>query len=112
MSFSNARRYKPTERITGPFARNLIQQVGVLQADIGPLIVLDNACGTGIVSSELYEMLDESARNSLQLTCGDISEGMVQAVQERIVDSDWKGAKAQFVDSQVCIYPKIGGGDG
>ena len=56
------------------------------------------------MSSQLYEMLDKCARERLQLTCGDYSEGMVQSVRQRIVDSDWKGARAQIVDAQVqCI---------
>jgi len=95
--------YKGGERLTGPPAKRLIQQVGLLQAESGPLVVLDSACGTGVVSSQLYEMLDESDKERLQLTCGDFSEGMVQSVQQRIIDNGWKGAKAQVVDAQVGI---------
>jgi len=96
-----AQLYKDRERLTGSIARCLIQQVGLLQAQKGPLIVLDNACGTGVLSSLLYEMLDESAKERLQLTCGDFSEAMVQSTQQRIINSGWKGAKAQVVDAQV-----------
>jgi ubiquinone/menaquinone biosynthesis C-methylase UbiE len=90
-----------SESFTGPPARRLIQQVGLIQMDKGPLIVLDNACGTGVVSSLLYEMLDENDKEKLQLSCGDFSEAMVQSVQQRIIESEWKGAKAQVVDAQV-----------
>ncbi|KIM84590.1 hypothetical protein PILCRDRAFT_818172 [Piloderma croceum F 1598] len=34
-----------SESFTGPPARRLIQQAGLIQMDEGPLIVLDNACG-------------------------------------------------------------------
>jgi hypothetical protein len=77
-----AQLYKASEHVTGPPARRLIEQVGLLQVDKGPLVVLDSACGTSIASSQLYEMLDESARERLQLTCGDYSERMVQSVQQ------------------------------
>ena len=102
MSLSHVVRLgKMSESFTGPPARRLIQQAGLLQTTNGPLVVLDNACGTGVVSSLMYEMLDEDAKERLQLTCGDFSQGMVQSVQQRIVDSGWKGAKAQVVDAQV-----------
>jgi ubiquinone/menaquinone biosynthesis C-methylase UbiE len=100
-----AQRYKAAERITAAFARRLIQQVGLLEVDSGPLIVFDNACGTGVVSVKLYEMLDENAKERLQLVCGDFSESMVQSTQQRITDSRWSGAKAQMVDAQVKLHP-------
>jgi ubiquinone/menaquinone biosynthesis C-methylase UbiE len=96
-----AQLYKTSERFTRPHARRLIQQVGLLQMDETPSIVLDSACGTGVVSSLLYEMLNENAKETLQLVCGDFSEAMVQSVQQRIVESEWKGAKAQVVDARV-----------
>ena len=96
-----AQLYKASERVTGPPARYLIQQIGLLHVHKGPLIVLDNACGTGVVSSQLYEMLDAGAKERLRLTCGDFSDKMVQLVQQRIVESEWKGAKAQIIDAQV-----------
>lgn len=96
-----AQKYLATERVTGPPARHMIRKVGLLHAGQGPFVVLDNACGTGVVTYQLYEMLDESAKERLRLTCGDLSERMVQATQERINANEWKGAKAQVVDAQV-----------
>jgi len=93
------------ERITGPLARRLIEQTGVLQAKQTPLVVLDNACGTGVVSHELFNLLDDSAKENLDLTCGDLSEGMVSSIQERITANGWKGAKSQIVDAQNTGLP-------
>jgi hypothetical protein len=75
-----------SESFTGPPARRLIEQVGLIQMDKGPLIVLDNVCGT---ASLLYEMLDENAKENLQFSCGEFSEAMVQSVQQRIVEREW-----------------------
>lgn len=108
MSFWNNPRtadiYKKAEKVTGPHARLLLEQAGLREAP-GPLVVLDNACGTGVVSSLLYDsdLLGTSAKENLQVTCGDFSEVMVQAVRERINGSNWKGANAQLVDAQVYI---------
>lgn len=97
-------RYKGVERATGPFARSLLQQTGLPQAaNNAPLVILDNACGTGVISAQLYEMLDEDRRAKVQVICGDYSEQMVRAVRQRIEESGWKGATARLVDAQVCV---------
>jgi ubiquinone/menaquinone biosynthesis C-methylase UbiE len=93
--------YKGAESVTGPFAKHLIRQAGLLEPSEGPLIILDNACGTGIVTSELHDMLDEGAKERLQVTCGDLSEAMVHAVQQRIEAHEWKHVKAQLVNALV-----------
>jgi ubiquinone/menaquinone biosynthesis C-methylase UbiE len=98
---SVAEKYKGVCVVTGPPARHMIRQAGLLQVERGPLVVLDNACGLGIVTSLLYEMLQEGAKDGLQITCGDISEGMVQGVQHQIDTDKLKGASAQVVDAQV-----------
>jgi ubiquinone/menaquinone biosynthesis C-methylase UbiE len=97
-----AQLYEGAENITGPHARLLLEQAGLSKTQ-SPLVILDNACGTGVVSSYLYDsdLLDVGTKDNLQLTCGDFSESMVQAVKERIERSHWKGAKAQIVDAQV-----------
>ena len=97
--------YKVAERATGPFARSLIRQAGVYQVTQTPLVVLDNACGTGVVSAQLYETLEESAKEKMQLTCADFSEHMVKAVTQRIEENHWNGATARLVDAQVRHPP-------
>lgn len=95
-------RYKGAERVTSPFARSLIQQAGLLQAgDKTPLVILDNACGTGVVTAQLYDMVDEDRRAEMQVICGDFSESMLSSVRQRIEENGWKGASAQLVDGQV-----------
>jgi ubiquinone/menaquinone biosynthesis C-methylase UbiE len=94
--------YKGFTAITGPPGRHLIKQAKLLEpSNGGSLIILDNACGTGLITSLLYEMLGDSEKEKLQIICGDFSEGMVNVVQETINTCGWKGAKAQLVDAQV-----------
>lgn len=100
-----AQRYKLAEPAISPFARELILQT--FRHDVDkirqPLVVLDNACGTGLVSEQLLDILDESAKRGMKLVCGDLSEGMVNYVKEKIEEKGWKNAEAKVVDAMVCI---------
>ena len=94
--------YRGVVAVTGPPGRHLIKQAKLLEpSNDGSLVILDNACGTGVITSLLYEMLGDGEREKLQVICGDFSEGMVNAVQEMIETCGWKGAKAQLIDAQV-----------
>lgn len=98
-------RYRLAEQVTGPFARVLVDHSGVAQSSRRPLVILDNACGTGVVGDALYHSLDPSARDSLELTCGDISPGLVKYIEEKIQDVGWKNAQARLVDAQDTGLP-------
>ncbi|KAI9803852.1 MAG: hypothetical protein M1825_001732 [Sarcosagium campestre] len=113
--------YKSGERITGPYARLLVQQARFVEwckqrDDVGSgsrrvPVVLDNACGTGVVSKSLYQLLaeDESTKNDthldLDLTCGDFSAGMVEYMQQYITAEGWTRARAQVLDAQKTGLP-------
>lgn len=98
-----ASKYRGAEQITGVFAKFLLLQAGLPDAHASepkkPPIVLDNACGTGVVSENLWEMLDEHAKEELQLLCGDISEGMVGHIKKKIEEKGWHGADARVLDA-------------
>jgi SAM-dependent methyltransferase len=103
--------YKTGEKITGAFARTLIGQSGILtesktksQPD-RPLVVLDNACGTGVVSSILHHGLDEQVRKQWTLTCGDISEGMLKYTRARVEEEGWLNVEVKRVDAQETGLP-------
>lgn len=99
-----ARNFKAAEPTISPFARALILQA--FQHDIDnirkPLVILDNACGTGLISEQLLDILGESAKEGMKLVCGDLSEGMVNYVKEKIEEKGWKNAEAKVVDAIVC----------
>jgi ubiquinone/menaquinone biosynthesis C-methylase UbiE len=93
--------YKGAAAVTAPPGQRLIEQAKLLEPSDNPLIILDNACGTGVITSLLYDSLGDSEKEKLQIVCGDFSQGMLDAVQETINTRGWKGAKAQLVDAQV-----------
>ncbi|KAJ5105599.1 hypothetical protein NUU61_002946 [Penicillium alfredii] len=94
--------YQTGERVTGTFARPLIEQSRLIDYTKSnpdkPLVVLDNACGTGVVSSILHHELDDSVKRNWRLTCGDISEGMLEWTRHRMQEEDWQNAETKTVD--------------
>lgn len=38
----------------------------------------------------------------MKLVCGDLSEGMVNYVKEKIEEKGWKNTEAKVVDAMVC----------
>ena len=102
-----ARQYKAAESMTGPFALCLIRQSGIDKVDgTQDLVVLDNACGTGVLTSLLYEHIPAAAKPRLQVVCGDFASGMVESVKERIAQSGWTNATAKIMDAQVRHLPR------
>ncbi|KAH9938872.1 S-adenosyl-L-methionine-dependent methyltransferase [Epithele typhae] len=96
-----AERYKPGEAMTGPFAAHLIDLSGLSTADgSSDLVVLDNACGTGIVTLQLHEHVPAAARARMSVVSADFSPPMVESVAARITENGWAGATAQVVDAQ------------
>jgi len=97
--------YRCIERITGPAGKLLIKQSGIISSKEQPLVILDNACGTGVISAALYEELDDTKKAQLQLTCGDITSGMIEYMQHVITSKKWTGASAQYIDAQKTGLP-------
>lgn len=89
------------DRVTSPPAKALIQQSGISTSlpSNGPLVIFDNAGGTGNLSSCLYQ--EESLKlRSLEVLCGDISPPMIETAVKLL--NDFEGAKAEVIDAQVC----------
>ncbi|KAL8829680.1 MAG: hypothetical protein Q9170_006067 [Blastenia crenularia] len=93
------RRYKNAEIATGPFARTMIEKSGLLTSTEDHLTILDNACGTGVVAAALHEVLGSEVKEKMELTCGDFSEPMLEAVRERMGKEGWVNTEARMVDA-------------
>ncbi|KAJ5133345.1 hypothetical protein N7448_001626 [Penicillium atrosanguineum] len=101
--------YKTGEKVTGKFAQSLLEQSGMVKyANSSPeksLVVLDNACGTGVVSSLLNQQLSEKVKKNWNLTCGDITEGMLAYTRNRLQHEDWQNVEVKNVDAQETGLP-------
>ena len=95
--------YQRAEAATGPFARAVIKQSGLpdYPSSAGPLVVFDNACGTGAVTAQLYDIVGSD--KGMRVTCGDTAEGMIRYVEKRIERDGWIGAEAKIIDAVVSI---------
>jgi len=100
-----AKSYNGTERVTGPPGARLIERAGLLKIKDEPLVILDNACGTGLITALLHDMLSPEVTKDMHVTCGDISPAMIAATSERIAEKGWKDVEAKIVDAQNTGLP-------
>jgi 2-polyprenyl-3-methyl-5-hydroxy-6-metoxy-1,4-benzoquinol methylase len=80
------------EKITGEYAEHLLRRARPdnLSGDDGSdLVILDEACGTGIVSARLMAMLSGKSRQKLDLTMSDIAQPIVGYAKGRILREGW-----------------------
>ncbi|KAL8662930.1 MAG: hypothetical protein Q9168_008179 [Polycauliona sp. 1 TL-2023] len=100
-----AKRYRNAEVATGPFGRELIKKSGLLAPNLDNIIILDNACGTGVVSAALHEMLPMATKARMKLTMGDFAEPMLEVAKERCKSGEWVHTEARIVDAQKTGLP-------
>ncbi|PYH45152.1 gliotoxin thiomethyltransferase [Aspergillus saccharolyticus JOP 1030-1] len=99
-------RYYIAEKLTGPFVAPLITHSRISQQlQSNSRVILDNACGLGIVSSILNRTLDDNAKSRWSLTCGDLNETMIESTRKRIALEKWPNAEAKVVDAQSTSFP-------
>ncbi|KAL4946609.1 hypothetical protein BDV06DRAFT_208527 [Aspergillus oleicola] len=100
-----ASKYRTATQISDLCAESLIELSEITQSAFHPLIIFDNACGTGVVSSTLLRTLDKEATSNWELTCGDLSQSMLSYVEKRMADEGWVNAEARILDSQDTGLP-------
>lgn len=100
--------YRSAEKVTLAFARSLVEQSGILSVERKEegLSIVDHACGTGVVSVALHEMLpDWKFEYRWKLTCADLSEAMLDAVQAKIDAEGWENTDTVIADLQQNTLP-------
>ncbi|RAK88252.1 UbiE/COQ5 family methyltransferase [Aspergillus costaricaensis CBS 115574] len=102
---ASASRYMSGSRISNLFAEELVEKSGIAWFGGKPLAVFDDACGTGAVSSALHRRLSDEITCNWQLTCGDISEAMVEVSKQKMVEEGWRNAEVRVVDAHKTELP-------
>lgn len=97
--------YMIAEKITRYYTQDLINLSGLNKSSLRPLVILDLACGTGVVSDALHDMLDSQPEGGWELTCGDISAELTGHVKRKILDRGWENSNAKVVDAQNTELP-------
>jgi tRNA1(Val) A37 N6-methylase TrmN6 len=87
------------EEFTDIPAKALLAQSGLLASPSPNVVVLDNACGSGVITRLLFDTIGND--RGVRVVCGDLEERMIQFVSERIKANAWN-AEAKIVDAQVC----------
>lgn len=97
--------YELGGKITELFAKELISQSGLPWSSQEPLVILDNACGTGAVSSVLHHIIGNDKKANWQLTCGDKSEDMLHYAIQKMLQEEWHNAEVKIVNAQDTRLP-------
>ena len=86
-----------------PMTLALLKQAGLLgSTGTKPLVILDDACGTGVISHVLQTQAKERIA---ELVCADLSPAMIEYVNKRIIKEDWKSTTTQVADAQDTKLP-------
>ena len=94
------------EKFTGWFAQQLVKTAKLDQvSDDEELVVLDQACGTCIVSKCITDVLNDRQKGNLELTCADFADSMIQFVGPRIKTFEVKSAEAVKADAMDTKVP-------
>ncbi|GMG29074.1 unnamed protein product [Aspergillus oryzae var. brunneus] len=97
--------YELGGKITELFAKELISQSGLPWSSQEPLVILDNACGTGAVSSVLHHTIGNDKKANWHLTCGDKSENMLHYTRQKMLQEEWHNAEVKIVNAQDTRLP-------
>ncbi|KAF7159498.1 hypothetical protein CNMCM5623_004836 [Aspergillus felis] len=101
----SASRYKLGSKISTLFAEELVEKSGIARSGRKHLTVLDNACGTGAVSSTLHRALSDETTRNWWLTCTDVSEAMVEVSKQKMTEEGWRNAEVKVADAQDTQLP-------
>lgn len=97
--------YELGGKITELFAKELISQSGLPWSSQEPLVILDNACGTGAVSIVLHHTIGNDKKANWHLTCGDKSEDMLHYTRQKMLQEEWHNAEVKIVNAQDTRLP-------
>src|SRR5271169_3358011 len=78
-----------TETICTPFSLRQFELLGLLPPIDSHPCVLDNACGSGRQTEVLREAYEHQSL-PIDITSCDISPGMIDVLQQRIDNGNWK----------------------
>ncbi|KAJ0423506.1 S-adenosyl-L-methionine-dependent methyltransferase [Aspergillus carlsbadensis] len=97
--------YSRCARASDAFAPTLVDASGIVDSPLHPLVVFDNACGTGTIGSTLHCTLSREKLRNWELLCGDMSPHMLAYTEQRVEDEGWTNAETRIIDAQDTQLP-------
>lgn len=92
-----------SSRLIYKLASPLLPQMGLTTDRSEPVMLLDNACGTSVVTHELHKILSRETLSKGRIVCADKSADSVNIVKWRIENENWCNTEAIVLDAQVCF---------
>ncbi|KAL6866865.1 S-adenosyl-L-methionine-dependent methyltransferase [Trichoderma novae-zelandiae] len=83
----------------------LVAHMGFDDTVTEPVVLLDSACGSGVLTQEVQAALSDEVLGRSSFTCADHAAGMVGLVKKRIVDEEWVNAEAKVLDAMDTGLP-------
>ncbi|KAJ7021886.1 S-adenosyl-L-methionine-dependent methyltransferase [Mycena alexandri] len=88
--------------VMGVPAKAMLGQAGLLPTPPDNAVILDNACGAGLLTSILFKAIGNSG--GVRVVCGDIEEHLIKSTVEMIKENGWN-AEATIADAQALPFP-------
>ena len=83
--------------ISKALARALIEQAGLHEISHGPVVILDNTCGSAPMYGEIYKIIDEHIER-MNLACSHKGSARITCVQRRTQDIGATKSEAGLVN--------------
>ncbi|GFF56451.1 hypothetical protein IFM46972_10518 [Aspergillus udagawae] len=89
------------ERMTGGFTREVAKFLLTLQPTVdSSSVVLDNACGTGIITEEILERVP-----TVKICVADLAPSMVSNLASKAESRGWENVEASVMDAEELTFP-------
>lgn len=89
-------------RVSAPLAARLLKQMGIGEDTSTPFKLFENACGVGVVTPLLQQLVKPSVLKSSSFLCGDFSEPVIEVARQRSEIEGWVNTEVRKIDGQVC----------
>ena len=92
--------YESVHNFTKEIAGSLVTLCPPFQASS---IVLDNACGPGIVTGEIHKLCSPSDRPAIHAV--DFSPGMIAALEQNVAEKEWEHVYPAVMSAEDLTFP-------
>lgn len=90
-----------SEGLLKHMAMPMITQMGLLDPAAPSMQVLDNACGTAVLTQELQRLLPKEVIEKSSFVCADNAQGAVDLVVSRVKTERWINTDVKQLDAMV-----------
>jgi SAM-dependent methyltransferase len=86
-------------------AQPLVRALGITETATEPLVLLDMACGSGVVTQETQALLPRAVLEKSSIVAADTSAASIDLVNHRIATEGWLNVEAKVLDARDSGLP-------